>query len=62
MPRAEPCLSTSFQSRDELPEVPDMVGRLMSRGGMRMGGLVLVRAARRRRKGEECIVVVVGCV
>jgi hypothetical protein len=25
MPRAEPCLSTSFQLVDELPEVPDMV-------------------------------------
>src|SRR6516225_8230708 len=37
MPRAEPCLSTSFQSRDELPEVPDMVARMLEREGRRVG-------------------------
>lgn len=29
MLRAEPCLRRSFQSRDELPEVPDIVDEML---------------------------------
>ena len=39
MLRAEPCLSTSFQSRDELPEVPDIVDKRLEGIGLGVSGL-----------------------
>jgi hypothetical protein len=38
MPRAEPWASRSFQLRDELPEVPDMVKRMSVKDGLRSFG------------------------